>query len=301
MSEDKNVIKVSISQVIISVIIIVAVVAAIICIAFYKLSGITKEPEPIATNMIDETLINSNNKVVENKVEEVKASVEKIYLYEGYEFKPIVGVQNPSDMENTAETKERYETTYYNYEKGKYEGTSKGEFGEPTYDGVSVVSNVKRIAMTEEYNAIPRKYSRTTELPEELIDMADCSSVTIDSIDLDGDEKEEKIVCYTVNYSEGQMGDGEPEASSGIMLLDSNYKKIADLVALDDGFWAGIKEEGNKIFMSLEDVEYIDLDNDGEMEIIVQVPTYEGVRISIYKYSSGNVEGETNLKASVLP
>ena len=155
--------------------------------------------------------------------------------------------------------------------------------------------------MTEEYNAIPRKYYRTTSLPEELIDMADCSSVTIDSIDLDGDEKEEKIVCYTVNYSEGQIGDGEPEASSGIMLLDSNYKKITDLAALDDGFWAGIKEEGNKIFMSLEDVEYIDLDNDGEMEIIIQVPTYEGVRISIYKYSSGNVEGETNLKASVLP
>ena len=300
MSEDKNVIKVSISQVVISVIIIVAVVAAIMCIAFYKLSGITKEPEPVTTNMMNEDSINPNNKVVENKVENA-SSKEKVFLYKGYEFETKVGVQDLSEMEITTEAKAKYETTYYNYEKGKYEGESKGEFKEDFFEGYAAVSNVKTIAMTEEYNAIPRKYSRTTSLPEELIDMADCSSVTIDSIDLDGDEKEEKIVCYTVNYSEGQIGDGEPEASSGIMLLDSNYKKITDLAALDDGFWAGIKEEGNKIFMSLEDVEYIDLDNDGKMEIIIQVPTYEGVRISIYKYSSGNVEGETNLKASVLP
>ena len=33
------------------------------CIAFYKLSGITKEPEPVTTNMMNEDSTNPNNKV----------------------------------------------------------------------------------------------------------------------------------------------------------------------------------------------------------------------------------------------
>ena len=37
------------------------------------------------------------------------------------------------------------------------------------------------------------------------------------------------------------------------------------------------------------------------MEIIIEVPTYDGTKISVLKYSNNKVEGETNLKASVLP
>ena len=85
------------------------------------------------------------------------------------------------------------------------------------------------------------------------------------------------------------------------MLFDYNYKKIADLVTLENGFWANIKEEARKIFLHLDNVEYIDIDNDGNMEIIIEVPTYDGTKISILKYSNNKVEGETNLKASVLP
>ena len=131
--------------------------------------------------------------------------------------------------------------------------------------------------------------------------MADCSSVDINEIDLDGDGKSEYIVCYTVNYEKGQIGDVEPQASSGIMLFDFNYKKIADLVTLENGFWGNFKEESYKRFLSLEEVEYIDIDNDGKMEIIIEVPTYEGIQISILKYSNNKVEGKTDLQASLLP
>lgn len=248
--------------------------------------------------------LDEESSVEENIIEESNNSDDidnNIILYNGCEIEPRVGVQVPFDMENTDEAKSKYNVTYYNYENGKYEGTTKGEFGENTYEGYSVVSNVKRIAMTKKYNAIPRSYTRISELPEELMDMADCTSVDIDSIDLDNDGKEEKVVCYTVSYSKGQIGDGEPQASSGIMLFDSNYKKIADLATLEDGFWAGLKEEDRKVFFSLDETEYIDIDNDNIMEIIINVPMYDGIGISILKYSNGIIEGKTDLKASVMP
>lgn len=226
---------------------------------------------------------------------------ENIILYNGIEIAKTTGIQTVSDMEIKAEANKKYNTTYHNYEKGKYEGTTKGSFGEETFEGFSVVNNVKKIAMTQKYNAIPREFKIIEELPEQLKDMADYSSVDINEIDLDGDGKNEYIVCYTVNYQKGQIGDGEPQASSGIMLFDYSYKKVVDLVTLENGFWANIKEEDKKIFLELDNVEYIDIDNDGNMEIIIEVPTYEGTEISILKYSDNNVEGETNLKASVLP
>ena len=226
---------------------------------------------------------------------------ENIILYKGMEIAKTTGTQTVSDMEIKAEANKKYNTTYHNYEKGKYEGTTKGSFGDETFEGFSVVNNVKKIAMTQKYNAIPREYKEIKELPKQLEDMADCSTVDINEIDLDGDGKNEYIVCYTVNYQKGQIGDGEPQASSGIMLFDYNYKKIADLVTLENGFWANIKEEDRKIFLALDNVEYIDIDNDGNMEIIIEVPTYDGTKISILKYSNNKVEGETNLKASVLP
>ena len=224
---------------------------------------------------------------------------ENIILYKGIEIAKTTRTQNVADMEIHAEATKKYNTTYYNYEKGKYEGTTTGNFREETYQGVSVVSNVKRIAMTQKYNAIPREFKVIKELPEQLRDMADYSSVDINEIDLDGDGKNEYLVCYTVNYAKGEIGDGEPQASSGIMLFDNNFKKIADLVTLENGFWANIKEENQKVFLSLDNIEYIDIDNDGVMEIIIQVPTYEVMEISIVKYSNNKIEGKTNVKASL--
>ena len=115
------------------------------------------------------------------------------------------------------------------------------------------------------------------------------------------DSKKEYIVCYTYNASNDDYDGGDMKASSGIMLFDSNYKKISDLVSLENGFWGNIKSENNKVFISIKDVEYIDIDEDGTMEIIIKVPTYEGTKISILKYKDGGLNGEKSLKASVLP
>lgn len=242
-----------------------------------------------------------NTKVLSQNTETINEE-ENIILYNGIEISTKTGVQYLDVIEINEEAKKKYNKTYYNYENGKYEGTTTGKFGEEIYyDELSRVSNVKKIAMTQKYNAIPRNYTTIDELPEQLMDMADYSSVDIQAIDLDNDGKTEYIVCCTVNYKEGDIGDGEPEASSEIMLFDYNYKKIADIITLENGFWGNVKEENYKIFLSLDDVEYIDLDNDDIMEIIIDVPRYDGQEISILKYNKGNIEGDVNYKASVLP
>lgn len=255
---------------------------------------------------------NNNGEQKVSQVEENKTSNEEkdtdkdnansdsyFVLYEGREIENKVGIQNISDMKIDSDTKQKYNTKYYNYENGKYIGEKTGTFGEETTEGNSCVENVSKIAISKNIKAVPRNYTNIEELPKELEDMADYSSVDINKIDLDGDGKEEYIVCYTIDYKKGDIGDGEPQASSGIMLFDNNYKKIADLANLQNGFWSNIKEESNKVFLSLKDVEYADIDNDGVMEILIKIPAYEGSKLSILKYNRGDIDGNVNLEVNV--
>ncbi|MBP3596078.1 MAG: hypothetical protein J6J60_01570 [Clostridia bacterium] len=249
--------------------------------------------------LLEDDKKDETNVVVVDEEEKENKDIANIVLYNGMEMSVKTGIQTLSDIKISKEADNKYNTKYYNYEKGKSKGTSEGEFGKETYEGYSVVTNVKKIAMTADYDAIPRTFKEIKELPEELSDMADYTEVNIHEIDLDGDNKKEHIVCYKLDYKAGTIGDGEPAADSGIMLYDEDYKKIADLVTLKDGFWGNVKEEGKKVFVTLDDVEYIDLDNDEEMEIIIDLPTYDGTTLSVLKYSNNKLEGEKNYIAKV--
>ena len=224
-------------------------------------------------------------------------------LYNGCEMKIATGVAS-TKLLDSIENNKKYNTTYYNYEKGKYLGETNGKVVENGIENTFVVDNVKRIAMSTRFNAIPRNYTEINQLPEELMDMADCTTVKINSIDLDGDGSEEKIVCYTVNVSEGDFENNKSEATSEIILFDSNYKKVATLVELKDGFASVNDDENSKVFLSLDNVEYIDIDNDGIMEIITELPQYESEgssELSVVKYNKGKIEGKTDVKANVRP
>lgn len=178
--------------------------------------------------------------------------------------------------------------------------------------GVGIVTGIEKIAISKKYDAIPRQVKRESSLPEELIDMADYPSVQIDTIDLDGDGKEEHIVCARADYSEGEIGDGSPQESSIIILFDSDYKKIAVLDNLEDSFWGNSEEmykEGvmtskeldeNRQFLTLDETEYIDIDNDGKMEIIINHPIYEGIRINIVGFENGELQIDNKLKSSEI-
>ena len=52
----------------------------------------------------------------------------------------------------------------------------------------------------------------------------------------------------------------------------------------------------------MDNVEIIDIDNDGIMEILVEIPKYEGdPSVSMLKYKNGELSGDTNIECSLLP
>ena len=79
------------------------------------------------------------------------------------------------------------------------------------------------------------------------------------------------------------------------MLFDSNYQKIATLMELDDG----TIDADKNVFLSLKDIIYVDIDNDGILEILVQEPTDEADVVCVYKYANGNLEGEINVEVKL--
>ncbi len=250
----------------------------------------------------DENNNSSDDILIVNDTLNEETSNEAFVLYDGVEIKKETGWINLFDnMVNLSkESEEKYNTKYYNYEKNKYLGESEGTF-QYENGGYNFVEKVGKIAINKKYNAIPRTSTKLNEIPTELSDMMDYPILEIESIDLDGNGSLEYILLCGVNYEANQIGDGTPVASSYIMLLDSNYKKIADLVSLEDGFTTEEKTEESKVFLSLDDVIYIDIDEDNIMEIIIKIPTHEEEEISILKYENGRLEGKTNIIPNILP
>jgi len=196
----------------------------------------------------------------------------------------------------------RFERTFYNFENDTYIGVSKGRITTddeevenpfPLGHGLTcIVMNVSHeFAFSKKFDPFPRKSTKVTDFPN-IDDREFYTKRDVDKIDLDNDGKEEYIVLLL--NSEGL------NASSEILLYDSEYKIIDSLVTLPNGYWVGEeKTEKNKVLLSLEDVTYIDLDNDGKMEIFISLPGYEWEVVDILKYSDGKIEGKTNYEVSL--
>ncbi len=269
--------------------IIAAIVGIFICL--YEIKNIKNK---------DNIKIDYNGENFYSTPKEEIPTTTDFVLYDGMEISRIPGVQDVSEMEINKKNNKKYNITYYNYENNQYVGEIDGYFGEEIYDNLSTVQNVKTIATSIKYDAIPRQVKVIKEMPKELMDQGGYPDVDIHEIDLDGDGKLEHILVYKVDI-DGNDNGAEPQAFSGIMLFDENYEKIADLVSLKNGFWGNIKEEEKKVFLSLDDIEYIDIDCDGVMEMIIRIPTYEATEISIVKYINGEIQGKTDVQASVEP
>ena len=163
------------------------------------------------------------------------------------------------------------------------------------------MSNTKKIAISEKYDAIPRKYTIIKNLPSQLKEYADSNNIETQSIDLDGDNNCEYVVAYS-SYASPEDYDIEKYTNySEILIFDNNFNKIATLVTAKDQYWENNGTVTDEFFCSLADVEYIDIDNDNIMEILVDTHIYEGIGVNIYKYEKGNIKGNTDYALSVLP
>lgn len=276
MEENKK-IKVSF-KVVIALIIIVVIIGIAFAICILKNSS------------------NENNGADKNNTAIKEESKEKIILYKGLDFSDG---KNLNDITYNEANKKKYEIEYFNYENGKKLEKSKGNLVE-TYEGISAVENVKKIAISVEYDAIPRKYTTIEELPKELYELADCNKVEIQSVDLDGDGKKEYIVASN-SYASPEDYDTDTYTNySDISLYDNKFKKIATLIKAKDQYREVDGKITSEFFCSLDDVEYIDIDDDGIMEVLVDLNYWENIGVNSYKYKDGKITGETECEINPL-
>lgn len=273
--KDKKETKVSLSVFIIVIVIAIFIVVGI-CAVIIK----SKEKDKNNSNVSSVNESNVTNET-DNQVSDLK---DYILLYDGIEISHNTGVQELTHMELTDKNKEKYETKYYNYEKGKELSETEGKMSDETYEGSFIVDNVGKIAVSEKYDCIPRTYTEIDEVPEKIKNMDKYTSIEVNEIDLDGDGKLEYLASWT-----------KAKNASGIMLLDSEYNKINDIVSINES------NDKDSYKYSLDAVEYFDIDNDGIMEILISIPRYEGSAISILKYNNGILDGEKDYIVSLDP
>lgn len=239
---------------------------------------------------------NENNGADKNNTAIKEESKEKIILYKGLDFSDG---KNLNDITYNEANKKKYEIEYFNYENGEKLEKSKGNLVE-TYEGISAVENVKKIAISVEYDAIPRRYTTIEGLPKELYELADCNKVEIQSVDLDGDGKKEYIVASN-SYASTEDYDTDTYTNySDISLYDNKFKKIATLIKAKDQYREVDGKITSEFFCSLDDVEYIDIDDDGIMEVLVDLNYWENIGVNSYKYKDGKITGETECEINPL-
>ncbi len=218
----------------------------------------------------------ANGETLSSKIDDI------IVLYDGFELSKLPESKTFYQLDRRLldDNLDKYNTTYYNYSNGRFEGSSNGII-EDQVDFVAV-NGVGKIAINSNYNAIPRQFEKVLNIPEKLNELyqSHMDTFQINKIDLDGDGTSEYICSYT---SYIQMN-GDDIDNSTITLLDGDLNVISDLVYL---------ESDSSVKLSLDaNVEYIDIDNDGTMEILINIPGYEWFTIDTFKYNNGVLQGE---------
>ena len=197
-------------------------------------------------------------------------------------------------IDNSSIDKEKYVITYYSYANFKFKDSDLGTLSSQIYDGLIKVENVGKVAIWEDYNAIPRTVKVVNSIPtiveENNPKLAEYNLKKVIIVDLDGNGTDEYILVLgntTTGYSK-------------ITLVDAKGIKVADLAYIEKSKWESVSTE--EYHLSINNVEVIDVDNDGIMEILVEIPKYEGEpSISLLKYKNGELSGKTNIECSLLP
>lgn len=196
-------------------------------------------------------------------------------------------------IDSTNTEKDKYVITYYNYENYGFKDSGLGSLSTQVYDGLLKITNVGKIAISESYEAIPRPIQVVNAIPTIISDnnkLSDYDTVKAIITDLDGNGIDEYILVLankTTGYSK-------------ISFVDSTGSKLIDLAYIEKSKWGQVSEQG--YYLSINNVQIVDIDNDNVMEILVEIPKYEGEPdISLVKYKNGEVQGTTNIECSLLP
>ncbi len=248
-------------------------------------------------NMIDSALTATNqtsNTTVTDSSEKKLMNESLVVLYNGL----ILDTSKMDEVtlqyiDSTAVESDKYVITYYSYENYSKKESSLGMLSSQVYDGLAKIDGVGKIAISEDYEAIPRAVKVVNTVPtivsDNNLEIKDFDTIKTLIADLDGNGTEEYVLILA-NRTTG---------FSKIMAIDSQGKKIADLASIEKSKWK--KDANTEYYLSITNVEIIDVDNDGIMEIVLEIPHATGnPTISLLKYNNGVMQGKTDIKCSLL-
>lgn len=196
-------------------------------------------------------------------------------------------------IDNTNDQADKYVITYYNYENYSFKDSTLGVLSSQLYEGLVKIDNVGKIAISEDYDAIPRSIKVVNTIPtivsENNTSVSEYDTVKTLIVDLDGNQTEEYILVLA-NKTTG---------FSKIVLVDSKGTKIADLASIEKSQWR--KDSTTEYYLSISNLDIIDVDNDGIMEILIEIPHATGnSTVSLLKYKNGELLGKQDIKCSLL-
>ena len=196
-------------------------------------------------------------------------------------------------IDSKKDESDKYVITYYSYENYSFKESKLGIFSSQLFDGLVKIDSVGKIAISEDYNAIPRNVKVVNTIPTIVADnnpkVSDYDSIKTLIVDLDGNGADEYILVLA-NKKTGY---------SKITLVDSKGAKVADLASIEKSKWK--KDTNAEYYLSISNIETIDVDNDGIMEIVIEIPHATGdPTISLLKYNNGIITGKTGIECSLL-
>lgn len=238
-------------------------------------------------------LLQKNAKLSESVIE--FADNDEI-IYRGKIIDTNLSIQNtysPNSMNDYV--RENYDGLYNNYSNGSFVGKTVAFTQDSIYEECFEISNVNKIAIANEYNPFLRNveyyngeiFKKNTELDE----LRKKDDIVLQAVkaDLDGDGTDEYIVYYK----------DEKNIDSVVSLYNANGEKIDTLVYMKNAYWANLKLDIYEQFINIENIEVLDIDKDGKMEILVESPAYLGRMLSIFKYDGQGITGDSNIDVGI--
>ncbi len=196
-------------------------------------------------------------------------------------------------IDSKKDESDKYVITYYSYENYSFKESKLGIFSSQLFDGLVKIDSVGKIAISEDYDAIPRDVKVVNTIPSIVSEnnpkVSDYDSIKTLIVDLDGNGADEYILVLA-NKKTGY---------SKITLIDSKGVKVSDLASIEKSKWK--KDTNAEYYLSISNIETIDVDNDGIMEIVLEIPHATGdPTISLLKYNNGVITGKTGIECSLL-
>ena len=196
-------------------------------------------------------------------------------------------------IDRKKDASDKFVITYYSYENYCFKESKLGIFSSQLFDGLVKIDSVGKVAISEDYDAIPRDVKVVNTIPTIVSDnnpkVSDYDFIKTLIVDLDGNGTDEYILVLA-NKKSGY---------SKITLIDSKGTKIADLASIEKSKWK--KDANSEYYLSISNIETIDVDNDGIMEIVLEIPHATGdPTISLLKYNNGVLTGKTGIECSLL-